>query len=74
MTREEALKTETIWNVSIFELESHINKIYDDFESRVCGNCKYYEQYDSVCCNGESPLCVEVVETSFGCNKFERRE
>ncbi len=50
-----------------------IDKIYNDFESRICGNCEFYEKYNSVCCNGDSPLCSEVVDKNFGCNEFERK-
>ena len=45
-----------------------------DYESRICKNCKTRDDFSSICCNGESPLCTEAVEEDFGCNKFERRE
>jgi len=35
MTREEAKK----WSRLAVTFESHIDKIYDDLETKVCGNC-----------------------------------
>lgn len=44
-----------------------VDRIFDDFESRTCENCKYYHQ---------NYLCLEVgngdfePDKYFGCNKF----
>ena len=53
MTREEALikREENYYNTAGQENTTDdvvdlINEIYDDFESRVCENCKYYNQLD----------------------------
>ena len=65
-------------------LKEFIEDIYDDFESRVCKNCKFYiESID----DKESEMvdmitgCSQIyIETNylyslkdFGCNKFERK-
>lgn len=51
-------------------------KIYDDFGSRTCGNCKYFHngKIQKYCTNEKSHLLFEDVPSSFGCNKFERKE
>jgi len=46
----------------------------EELKNRICKDCKYYEEYSSVCCNGDSPLCAGVVDLDFGCNKFEKKE
>ena len=43
-------------------------------KNQICKNCEYYEKYPSVCCNGDSPLCAEVVDEDFGCNRFSKKE
>jgi len=76
MNRKEALhSTYRIFNAKDRGIARQLVKeIYDDFESRICKNCKYYEEYPSVCCNADSPLCAGVTKEDFGCNEFEIRE
>ena len=51
-----------------------VNKIYDDFESRTCNNCVYYNSM-----NESSGLCEHLglpelgVDSDFGCNKWEAK-
>ena len=48
MTREEALhELGYISRHTNGHLETYINRLYDDFESRICENCKL--QYDKDC-------------------------
>ncbi len=64
---------------NIFKL---INRIYDDFESRVCKNCKYYNPAHKVCENRKNIQPFEIdnkyvnifTDGNFGCNRFERKE
>lgn len=62
-----------------------INEIHDDFESRTCENCKYYDR-DGLC-NGGWYMTNDVYSSDsivpnpelytkedFGCNKFEPKE
>ena len=84
MTREEAMKQlhTFICNYNLDEcsnvaiLTSLINEIYNDFENKMCKNCKYFEkdQYGIYCkiATGED-RCLEIYE-EFGCNRFERRK
>lgn len=67
-TREDGVKCITLRRAIIV-----LDEVYNDFENRICKNCKYYEEYSSVCCNGDSPLCADVVDKDFGCNKFEAK-
>ena len=97
MTREEAKhmrlftqwQEETrfiTWETTTDEIiEDHnvlIDKIYDDFESRVCGECKWFQTHryyidihDKV---GYPQTVCEKLRINygkdFGCNKFERKD
>ncbi len=46
-----------------------INKIYDDFDSRVCENCRYLKE--SKCNLGIYHFGIDTDPNIFGCNKFE---
>ena len=78
MTREEAKK---IADLSISTIKRYsdltkrfnglIDEIYDDFESRVCENCKHHKYIEK-----SYRLCEELEITTsddFCCNLFERR-
>jgi len=78
MTREEAKDLFRIDIDSYGKVKSPISKvdkIYDDFESRTCENCKY--NLNGIECNCNESV-VEWLDTDtfpdFGCNKFERKE
>ncbi len=85
MTREEAKK---IADLSISTIKRYsdltkrfnglIDEIYDDFESRVCENCKYfdfpYPKRIRGLCTKETEDVDELVKKDFGCIHFERRE
>ena len=53
------------------EMMGVIDRIYDDFESMVCRNCKWYTK-EEVCVRDDSLLCCEFVHPELWCNKFER--
>ena len=91
MTREEALigvelsSYDSIEVLNKRDVEEIVNMIYNDFESRVCKNCKYFNE-DEGCTNElntlkfkdmfgkwEEPLYLENMK-KFGCNRFERKE
>lgn len=56
-----------------------VDSIYNDFESRVCKNCKFYNSFTLIChsidehclSNGKANL---VVPPGFGCNHFNPKE
>jgi len=87
MTREEAIIEFNI-DKTIDEDIALINKIYDNFESRTCENCKYghIEEDYLILCNADF-YDNSIYDTAdnlldnalfypskdFGCNKFERK-
>ena len=58
------------------ETQEFITKIYDDFESRVCENCKHFTNtyYTLGACKKDVFIVGEddneFVSKDFGCNKF----
>jgi len=54
--------------------EDILNDIYNDFESQICVNCKFYTK-----CNDGFNYCDKnsflngFINDSFGCNNFERK-
>ncbi len=52
-------------------INCHIDNIFDDFESRICENCKNYVQG---CCWLFVSEDTDEPSKDFGCNKFERRK
>ena len=58
-----------------------IDEIYNDFESRICKNCKYFKEFTKEIPFTEGlkidKIGCELFEgnfgKNFGCNRFERR-
>jgi len=77
ITREDHLKGIGLFPADIAPdvVKSIVNKIYNDFESRICENCKHYnksylkEDY----CNEQIILPYHHDE-KFGCNKWEEKD
>lgn len=58
-----------------------VDKIYDEFESRICENCKHcsilciaHSRESIECLNTNSPMAYKETRLSFGCNKFLRKD
>ncbi len=78
MSREEA-KEQSLDITGYSDSYELIDEIYDDFESRICDNCKYFTFentkigtcrkgiYDKQLCSSEDYLV-----STFGCNKWEK--
>ena len=72
MTREEGKDIEYEVNndmnavIGMTEFEYKIDKIYNDFESRTCENCKLINR------NGYCLIIDTSPNKNFGCNRFER--
>lgn len=57
-----------------------IDDIFDDFESRTCQNCKYFNvsecsiilPFESI--DGLGTLGTMEVDSDFSCSRFERKE
>jgi len=86
MNRDEA-KELIVDGYGISGLGEAVDKIYDDFESRICENCehseyhyqqdilechKLYEEMNQRCYKCETDITIFEVVKTFGCNKFER--
>ena len=60
------------------DIHELVNRIYDDFESRTCSNCKHYKNlevfdigdYRDVCTHPVVDKFVSCPPKDFGCNKF----
>ena len=74
MTREEAQNGLQWTATNEIMLENRaiklIDRIYDDFESRTCDNCKYL---DGLCTLGIKHFEIDTNPSDFGCNKFVRK-
>lgn len=58
------------------DVEELIDKIFNDFESRTCENCKHFtfmSRANSYICSSLDNQSVKWIDKDFGCNKFERR-
>lgn len=74
MTRKQAKKFKWYQN-DRENIEIHIDKIYDDFESRTCKNCVHeIGCVGYVKCNLRIPRPELYQTRDFGCNKFEAKD
>lgn len=69
MTREEAIEYGGCYCIGA------INKIYDDFESQICENCEFYDDYNesSGLCNNRT-VSTSGTDKDFGCKKFKGKQ
>ena len=88
MTREEAYEWnenthDVTFTLEVEEMQESIfyllKKVYNDFESRTCENCKHKYVVDAMtveCRDNDSMLEYLDLDCfpDFGCNKFERKE
>ena len=53
-----------------------VDEIYDDFESRICGNCKHWNKQVRMCDNKDSFAydAKATVVQGDSCNKFEEKD
>ncbi len=75
MTREDAKKD--FLAMSPTNRIMLIDMIFDDFDSRVCENCKCFTYCDDGFHYCDNPLNTGfngLITEDFGCNRFERRE
>lgn len=41
---------------------------------KTCATCAWYEDYQGVCFNGNSPNCADFTEPEQRCREWERKE
>jgi len=79
MTREEAKDILFLDEDGFFVQDALVDKIFDDFESRTCSNCIYFdkaptEYHENECLNKFNDEIVNFgMDTTFGCNKWEAK-
>jgi len=39
-----------------------------------CGSCAWYEDFQGVCCNGDSPYCADFVNADQVCEFWEEKK
>ena len=78
MNREEALDE---YCNQFSNMEETLNEVYDDFESRLCKNCKWYiydtyfdSEHKDCAANNQAQSVVSFPPEDFGCNKFTRKD
>jgi len=86
MTREEAYqKIEEIFENADYvagcpcvcedSFENIVDEVYNDFESRICKNCKYFIKIKKrLLCSHPINYDYIITDENFGCNRFERKE
>lgn len=42
--------------------------------TKCCATCAWYEDFQGVCCNGDSPHCADFTEPDQRCREWKRRE
>lgn len=42
--------------------------------TKCCATCAWYEDYQGVCFNGNSPNCADFTEPEQRCREWERKE
>lgn len=75
MTREEAEdfnKHKLVFRQSQIPFLKHIDKIYNDFETANCKNCKWLK--DEVCVNADSLKCADYPDVEMMCNEWEKKD
>ena len=42
--------------------------------TKCCATCAWYEDFQGVCCNGDSPHRADFIEPDQRCREWERKE
>ena len=85
MTREEADKfiikrtmSGSFGDFYVSDVDNLINEIFDDFESRICKNCRYLNVHPYAVgledCTLVNMRYAETVPLNFGCTLFESKD
>lgn len=46
----------------------------DNSKIKICGNCKHYEDFNGVCCNGSSEHRADFMNDTDSCLQWEGRK
>lgn len=39
--------------------------------TNTCSTCRWYAEFEGVCCNGDSPHCADFMDAEDGCRYWE---
>lgn len=66
-------------NLSVFGKPLERNEIFGAFMqegamvTNTCSDCRWYEDYQGVCCNGDSPHCADFIDADKVCEEWEEK-
>lgn len=63
---ETARRIEGSYGLPAGELEGLFSE-----SSRSCSGCKWYEDFNGVCCNGDSERCADYTDSDESCGEWE---
>lgn len=43
-------------------------------ENKFCRTCRWYAEYEGVCCNGDSKHRADFVDEKFTCDEWEEKD
>ena len=42
--------------------------------TKTCSTCRWYAEFEGVCCNGDSPHCADFIDADKVCEEWEEKE
>lgn len=49
-------------------------KVWRPTMTKCCATCRWYEDYQGVCFNGDSPNCADFTDPESCCEEWEEKE
>ncbi len=56
------------------EMKDRVMTENEAITEKYCSTCKYYAEYEGVCCNGDSEHCADFRGLDDTCEKWEKNE
>ena len=56
------------------EMKDRVMTENESITKKYCSTCKYYAEYEGVCCNGDSEHCADFRRLDDTCEKWEENE
>lgn len=53
------------------EREPYVTNVSDTDKSKDCGSCKWHEDFNGVCFNGDSERCAGYTDSDESCGEWE---
>lgn len=48
-------------------------KVWRPTMDKRCSTCRWYEDFQGVCCNGDSPHCADFIDADKVCEEWEEK-